>query len=146
MAPSPILTLSKEHLKPEILDKDDITTHILAGDLIHPFVLGGLKARFISLPPGTRTIPEAHSHESVFAYIISGSGTFWNHGDTYGMAQNDCTGLRGGTGLAFAFINDAHSEEPLSLLLLSEADSADRIAYFGSAGVRVYSIAHHINQ
>lgn len=128
---------AKDCLKLDYSDVKDLTTHILIGDLTKPLSLGPLKASIISLPPGTRTVPRAHSRSSVFVYVISGSGMCWHHGFPYEMAQNDCVGFRGGSGLAFAFINDAHNQDPLEFLLFSEVQHGDLIAYFAKNGVSV---------
>lgn len=123
----------------EITDELDSTTHISTADLVPPFSLGPLKASLVSLPVGTRTIPRAHSHSSVFIYVLSGSGICWHHGSPYEMGQNDCVGFRSGSGLGWAFINDGHAVEPLEFLVFSEQHPEDALAYPGRADVRVVS-------
>lgn len=129
-----ILIHSRDCLKPYRSHLEDPTTHVLKGDLC-PASLGHLSATLILLPPGTRIIPRAHSHSSVFVYVLSGSGICWHHGSPYEMSQNDCVGFRGGSGLGFAFINDGHAKEPLEFLMLSEDHADDKVQYFLTSSV-----------
>lgn len=86
----------------------------------------------LSLPPGTRTIPVAHSHHDTFIYILSGLGKLWYHGETYEMGENDCVGFKAGTGLAYAFLNedeldpDGNDPCPLDIILFSESGGLDK--------------------
>jgi uncharacterized cupin superfamily protein len=83
--------------------------------------------RQLSLLPGTRSFPIAHSHSNYFAYVISGSGICWYNGSSYEMSANDCVGFKAGTGIAHAFINEASSESSLEVLLISETILGDTV-------------------
>ena len=89
--------------------------------------LGPLAVRQLSLLPGTRSFPIAHSHSDYFAYIVSGTGICWYNGSSYEMGTNDCVGFKAGTGIAHAFINEALSESSLEVLLISETILEDTV-------------------
>lgn len=130
-----VTILARDHLQLQDVNPHDPTTRIYCADLVSPLNFGPLKASLVSLPPGTRTIPRAHSRSPVFIYVLAGSGICWHHGSPYEMGQNDCVGFRAGTGLGFAFINNGHVKGPLEFLLLSEEHPDDTIAYLDPSSV-----------
>lgn len=132
---SRVAILARNYLELQVANVNDSTTRIYSADLVSPFNLGTLKASLVSLPPGTRIIPRAHSHSPMFIYVLAGSGICWYHGSPYDMGQNDCVGFQAGSGVGFAFINEGHVKESLEFLLLSEEHPNDTIAYFDTGAV-----------
>jgi uncharacterized cupin superfamily protein len=96
-------------------------------DLSSILGIAPLVIRQLSLLPGTRSLPIAHSHSDYFAYIISGTGVCWYNGTSYEMGTNDCVGFKAGTGVAHALINEASSESSLEVLLISETILEDTV-------------------
>ena len=99
------------------------------GDLECGPQLGDLEARLVSLSPGTRTLPIAHSCSNIFVYAVSGFGLCWYHGTVYSFAQNDCVGLAGGDGHAISFINEGDAEVDFVYLVFTTNHSKDKVFY-----------------
>lgn len=112
----------------DVIQSDDVTTLILTADLTKR-CLSNLDAKLLSFPPGTRTLPVAHSHSDVFAYCVAGTGLCWYNGTTHSFSQNDCVGLRAGDGDTFAFLNDGDTEQNLDILLMTIEDKEDSLFY-----------------
>lgn len=92
----------------------------------------GLKTEFITLRPGTRSTPVANSTAHAFAYVLSGpegNGKCWLHGEIYTVDRNDCVGFKAGSGVTWAFINEAESDRPLEVLVFIEDRDDDEVYY-----------------
>ena len=96
--------------------------------------LDGVDITIVSLPPGTRTVPVAHSASNIFAFVLAAPEEIVNarcflHGETYIVNTNDCVGFRAGTGIGCAFINEADSQLPVDILVFAETKPDDEVYY-----------------
>lgn len=136
--------------------RDILKSNQEAGDLNHykaslSIALGlstAVDITLLSLPPGTRTIPIAHSDHDTFLYFLSGRGKLWYHGETYEMGESDCVGFRAGTGIAHALLNedepdpDGNEPCPLEVLVFCEGGKRDAVYRPLGSTVSARSRAH----
>ncbi len=81
------------------------------------------------LPPGRRTsLPQAHSHDEEFIFILTGKPDLWIDGRIYPLVPGNVVAFPAGTGIAHTVINN--TEEDVRILVVGDADqSEDRCLY-----------------